>query len=383
MSSENQKCPWWCDTLCVPVQEKYKEFRTATIRNMRNIYQNATKVLAIDSSLLRISKDAHPVELYIRLKLSTWMRRLWTLQEGILAKDTFVQFEDGAKSLREIDGEMDQYGLKDFQKFYIRHSFLARTFFGPYVRKTLVAGSQHFKNVWKTLQWRSTSRRKDETICLATILGLDPSPLLEIADEELDLRMIKLLQMAGPFPLNLLYQPPPRLSPRGFRWAPTSFLSSFRNTATNPFLVANGIAKLGPNDKGLAFNSPGLALLPSDSPFPVIGTSFTVRLLPNNDEILRFAVLYPHDEDQTATNVDGTQNLNRPAFVTTGLVNSENDAGVLVDIEEVDEATRTIKANFIARVRLIAYSRTTFVIFSGKSNFMAERLSRDQKWLIY
>lgn len=62
--------PWWCDTLCVPVRRSQKESRKMAIRNMRNVYHDAIKVLALDSSLVDILSDAYPIELYIRLKLS-------------------------------------------------------------------------------------------------------------------------------------------------------------------------------------------------------------------------------------------------------------------------------------------------------------------------
>ncbi len=82
---------------------------------MLSIYHVASKVLILDSPLLQLSKDAYPVELYIRLKLHSLMRRLWTLQEGILAKDAYVQLADGTKKLREIDSEWIKKAAKTFR----------------------------------------------------------------------------------------------------------------------------------------------------------------------------------------------------------------------------------------------------------------------------
>jgi hypothetical protein len=195
--------------------------------------------------------------------------------------------------------------------------------------------------------------------------------------------MIKLLQIAEPLPLRLIFQPPPRLSRRGFRWAPASFLNGFRSTATNPFLVVNGQGKIGPNGKGLAFSSPGLVLLPSESLMPSIGTLFTIRVSLNIDEVLIFSLEYRNAQDEKAKNVDETQSLNRSAFATIAPVNEKSNTGALVDIVEVDGAMGTIKANFIAGVSLTIKSETSSHPFPGERIFMAKRLLPNQDWLIY
>lgn len=38
----------------------------------------------------------------VRIFISSWMRRLWTLQEGALAKSLYFQFKDEARSLNEL-----------------------------------------------------------------------------------------------------------------------------------------------------------------------------------------------------------------------------------------------------------------------------------------
>lgn len=58
----------------------FKEHRTSAIRNMRETYQNAKQILAFDREVMSASVQASAVKLYIRLKLSSWARRLWTPQ---------------------------------------------------------------------------------------------------------------------------------------------------------------------------------------------------------------------------------------------------------------------------------------------------------------
>jgi hypothetical protein len=237
--------------------------------------------------------------------------------------------------------------------------------------------------MWKALQWRSTSHRADETVCLATILGSDPGPILDLPEEDYDGRMIKLLRIAEPLPLKPFFQLPPRLSQLGFRWAPASFLNGFRGIATNPFLVVNGRGEIGPNGEGLAFKSPGLILLPSEYPLPSIGTPFTVRVSSGTDEVLHFVLEYRFEQDKKAKNVDGTQNLNRPAFVTITPVSEKNHTGALVHVVEVDGETETIKAHFIAGISLTTKPKSSPNLSPSGSIFMAERPPPNQSWLIY
>lgn len=391
MPAEQQTspCPWWCDTLCVPVGEENKEFRRAAIRNMRNTYQNAAKVLVFEASIMKLSKDIYPVEIYIRLKLACWMRRLWTLQEGVLGKDTYMQFADGTKTLRQIDTEVAQEGLKNAQLLYTRYSFLARTFFGPFVRYTTQATNQNFANVWKTIQWRSTTHRIDETLCLATLLGLDPAPLFTIPDTDYDRRMIKLLQMVKRLPLVLLFQPPPRLSQHGFRWAPKSFLNCFRDIPTVPFRIVSGQGEIGPNMSGLAFRKPGLAMLPTVAqetalPMPSIGEIFKLTTFQQDGSSLLHGVYYHEELDRMTINVDGTSALQRPAVITMTPGPKTNEMGVLVDIIKIDTTTGVIEANFIALISLFSLSTTLLrPLWQKNKTYLAEQLPHDQSWLVY
>lgn len=385
----NMPCPWWCDTLCVPVGEENKEFRRAAIRNMRSTYQNAAKVLVFEASIMKLSKDLYPVEIYIRLKLACWMRRLWTLQEGVLGKDTCMQFADGTKTLRQIDAEVAQEGLKNAQLLYTRYSFLARTFFGPFVRHTTQATNQNFANVWKTIQWRSTTHRIDETLCLATLLGLDPAPLFTVPDTDYDRRMIKLLQMVKTLPLILFFQPPPRLSQHGFRWAPKSFLNCFRDIPTAPFRVVGGKGEIGPNMSGLSFRKPGLAMLPTTAqetalPMPSIGELFKMTIPQQDGSSLLFGVYYHEETDRMTRNVDGTGDLKWPAVIAMNPVTNVNAMGVLVDIVNKDTTTGTIEANFIALISLFSLSTALLgPVWQKNRTYVAENLPQEQSWLVY
>src|SRR5579862_6073519 len=115
--------PFWIDTLCVPANLIHREYRKLAITKMAQIFGSASKVLVLDSDLLQISRDSPPLELYMRVKLSRWIGRLWTLQEGLMAKHTFFQFRDGAVRSNDIyDGlqmELCATGRNRYTKYEI------------------------------------------------------------------------------------------------------------------------------------------------------------------------------------------------------------------------------------------------------------------------
>src|SRR5271154_1958401 len=96
--------PFWIDTLCVPVQQEYKEYRNQAIRQMAYIYKQARSVLVLDSWLQEICHSHDIVEKMVRLYLCGWLRRLWTMQEGLLAKNLYFQFKDGPERTDCVGG---------------------------------------------------------------------------------------------------------------------------------------------------------------------------------------------------------------------------------------------------------------------------------------
>lgn len=82
----------WIDSLLLPV-EKGHEKRLA-LNQLSRYYQAATKVLVLDSDLLQASSFCSTEEKLTRVFFSTWMRRLWTLKEGVLSRE-ILEFQSG------------------------------------------------------------------------------------------------------------------------------------------------------------------------------------------------------------------------------------------------------------------------------------------------
>jgi hypothetical protein len=243
---------FWIDTLCIPVGKPFVEYRKLAIQRMRSTYQRAKNVLVLDKEVLSGSKDARPRERVVRIVLSTWMRRLWTFQEGFLAQDLSFQFRDGPCLLEDIwrAEEESSHAL-----WSIGGRTLAAMFTVPMSHaKTDPDPQRIFISTFTNLQWRSTTRAGDETLCIAVILGLDPLPLLNVASRDafatsqdtkilLHKRMHLLLHMIKRFPPGIMFLSGSRLPQDGFKWAPTSLLgqnaSHIRDQALQSFYMAS------------------------------------------------------------------------------------------------------------------------------------------------
>jgi len=76
-----------------PVQEEHKDIRSLAIRRMNDVYRNAYQLLVLDAELQRIMvPDLR--ETLLRISICGWMRRLWTLLEGVVGSRAHIKFSD-------------------------------------------------------------------------------------------------------------------------------------------------------------------------------------------------------------------------------------------------------------------------------------------------
>ena len=220
----------WIDSLLVPVNKGHE--KRLALSRLCDYYQAATKVLVLDSDLLQASQACTKEELMTRIFLSTWMRRLWTLEEGILSRENLeFQLHDGTVSLSDL-GE-----LSDFST--------SATAIGRTLEANLLTYLPKIANYYRrpakdfqrqhsvvaqlllTLEYRSTTKVIDEPLCIAHILGLDASKLVVVDDAHL--RMKRLMELFAEhqarFPMRFLFTKESKLQMDGFRWAPASFMT--------------------------------------------------------------------------------------------------------------------------------------------------------------
>ncbi|KAI9699925.1 MAG: hypothetical protein M1820_006987 [Bogoriella megaspora] len=215
---------FWLDTLCIPVDPKFSSLRDFSIQMMHEIYKNAAGVLVLDNDLILLPSNASFAEIVTRTVMSGWNTRLWTYQEATLSSALFVL---GRETTFYLNDMVNNLASKDIWPDPLAHSLnitaaaTLKTFLPQSSTQLTTKSDVGMQDVLMAIGKRITSRRNDETICIATTLGLDPCPLLRVAPAD---RMIVLLKMFPCVPVNVLFSSGTRMTQKGFRWAPTSFL---------------------------------------------------------------------------------------------------------------------------------------------------------------
>jgi hypothetical protein len=259
-----EEIPIWMDTFCIPVEAQYSELRKMSIMKMREIYKKASSVLVLDGEIRRLSTQVSPIELVYRFILSGWEQRLWTFQEGYLARRI---------SFLALDGAIPSSSMLPSSSGEPLHTFICNTAIERMKTRfhkvtnaslyKLVLSKSRFPEVDDVpntifdilillvlLNNRKTSKREDETIVLANILNIPNGPLQQIADPEA--RMVLFLQTFDKhfgMPLALLFSTGSRLSKFGFRWAPSSFVRPIGNIDID----SDGLAQLSETGTHLTF----------------------------------------------------------------------------------------------------------------------------------
>ncbi|RAK96211.1 uncharacterized protein BO80DRAFT_438823 [Aspergillus ibericus CBS 121593] len=271
---------FWFDTLCVPPDsaEQHEEQGTA-LQLMRQVYQNATAVLVLDSWLLSTPcSQMHDAEMMMRIFTANWDRCLWTYPKGALAWGLLFQFQDGTCDLdavfRRHQMSLDiAVSMTVWPCIEIRYRSL-RGF------RRIKDQKEAFAAIMAAMAFRSTSVAIDEALCLASLLDLDSKPLL--AENDPQARMELLWSMLDAVPVTILLNIGAKLDKPGLRWAPQTLLlspskvhpetgeyydfSNLRNLFTVP------MAK--PTPRGLRIQLHGIVFLVSNA---TIGSEIIVK----------------------------------------------------------------------------------------------------------
>jgi hypothetical protein len=212
VSSLHPGAAFWVDSICIP---KAKLARKKAIGMMARTYQDAEAVLVLDSGLQLISSSESPGMKLLAVLTSGWMRRLWTLQEGVLAKQLYIQFADTHKALIDLIPQTADMLLQPYQTDLAAELFrlMKRSGYGSYT----------IGDVARSLRWRDTSRATDETLAIASLLGIPVSPFLDLSGEE---RMLLLFKEVHKFPKNILFLRGSKLDIPGSRWVPASLMAA-------------------------------------------------------------------------------------------------------------------------------------------------------------
>src|SRR5262249_47293206 len=101
---------FWIDTLCVPI-DQHGATRKLAIARINQTYREASGTLVIDAELCsQRSTHCSSTEIALRISLSRWAQRLWTLQEAIASNVFLVSFADGCINSTELEAALHEYG---------------------------------------------------------------------------------------------------------------------------------------------------------------------------------------------------------------------------------------------------------------------------------
>lgn len=271
---------FWIDTLAIPVQAEHRDQRKTAIKSMNRIYKGAQYTVVLDAGLMSVSRGEGYAQAAMSISVSRWMTRLWTLQEAVLSKELYFNFSDDIVSMDRLE---DQYP-EEHEPLHSIVSLVSRTYLDGIMRKESRAihalGSSpedsKFKPgfvaaAWRALQWRTTTHLQHETLALATLLDVDTDNFADSSNtngvedvSQIGRRMQKLLKLLGDpkpcsIPAGMIFLPGPRLSEKGYRWAPRTWLSSGPVEAPDALSLKCHTAQLMP-PLGLQVKFPGFLL---------------------------------------------------------------------------------------------------------------------------
>jgi hypothetical protein len=268
-NDQNEPILFWIDTLCVPRAEGDMNFRKIAILRIEETFRSASCVLVLDAELQQHSIGSLEEALF-RIYCSGWMRRLWTLKEGVLGEPhLYVAFQDGQLC---VDDARETLWEREDNDPAICHPLIS------YVTSTAVrsisqtSGSHRISWILSELRWRTTSWRDDFEIVVAQLVGVDPAAVMRVPLED---RMQTIYSLLTEYPQFIIFNPGQRIQQDGYRWAPSSIPSSdSQNVRRQPGQISA---------EGLIVTYPALVAVEKTSTvYRMWDSRFYVRVRSNN-----------------------------------------------------------------------------------------------------
>ncbi len=212
--ASNDTGAFWMDSLCVP---EMQEMRKRAIGLMAKTYRNANATLVLDSGIRHCSVSAPLEEKLLSVLSCGWMQRLWTLQEGLLARRLMFAFADGLTDI----GDLIPVGedLLDCLLTNLASEIFRLTKYQNSVRTDSTAFG--IGDLARSLVWRTTSKAEDETLAIAGLANVDARELANLPPHE---RMRTFLLQVEKLPPNIIFMSAPKLNVPGFSWAPQTLM---------------------------------------------------------------------------------------------------------------------------------------------------------------
>ncbi|RYP52805.1 hypothetical protein DL768_002054 [Monosporascus sp. mg162] len=251
-----------------------KEARQTAIMRMRSTYERASKVLVLDQNLCSLStRGISKLEQLMQIYRTTWMTRLWTLQEARMPKQVWFQFKDKAVNLENLSTQFKQERLESASKMLSKELFQGFLFakldslrnfkyeVPTSYNKRSIDTLLGLSTLMAGLGGRSTSRASDEAICISTLMDLDLKPILDVPSDDPDCASLRMAAMWKQWPVvppGIIFNGAPRLTQRGYRWAQSTFIRT--SHLHFPVLDINTVATVDSKGEGLIVSMQGFAL---------------------------------------------------------------------------------------------------------------------------
>ncbi|KAI9871761.1 MAG: hypothetical protein M1830_002482 [Pleopsidium flavum] len=245
--------PFWMDTICCPTEPEAAT--DLAIILMRKTYREADKVLVLENYLrFHPAEPMSEFERMARIFCSSWTQRLWTLQEGVLARSLFIQFADTALNFNEAYLSMVQTEGTQSEV----HSLIGffRRIRGEWALVQSPVPFATIQGIVIALHERSTSVATDEALCLGTLTDIDMEKLMEVPPEA---RMKRFWSLQAGYTGDMIFWTGCRMEDEGYRWAPASFMHQILELLPGG-LDSNSKSMAHRTDEGLMVKYPGVIL---------------------------------------------------------------------------------------------------------------------------
>ena len=248
---------FWMDTLCVPVRPR--ELQTLALNKMRVPYERAKHVLVLDSHLRSLnSKVLSTTELFAQVSCSSWMRRLWTLQEGKLAENVWFQFANEAVNVKTVFTSLDRRRVPTRVDDWLGTSIALDLCFQIWYRERKVPNTSpvalSLSLTSHSLRTRSVSVPTDEVLCLVNIMNMDLTRVTTVAPTK---RMEVFWRTFEKIPKSFLFSKASKMAAKGIHWAPSSFMGF---VSEKEWLGPQNLSSPGEDDPHAIVTSTGLQL---------------------------------------------------------------------------------------------------------------------------
>ncbi|KAL8813868.1 MAG: hypothetical protein Q9223_006871 [Gallowayella weberi] len=197
------------------------------------------------------------------------MRRLWTVQEGRLAKKVWFQFSDKALDVKRVYDELDRSCVPSRVERWLQKAIYLQLWVQIWYRgqrmEHISVTATAITLIRSTLASRSVSVATDEALCLFTLMAKDLTQVTSVPPTQ---RMEVFWRSFQKVPIGFLFsRAVEKMAQKGLHWAPSSFLGLQSDKEWSGLVELSFPMEKDPHayptDSGLLVSLPGFTLHPA------------------------------------------------------------------------------------------------------------------------